>query len=52
MLDPIVAFFQRMFAAIGRGIGLVVSWILFPFVTLATGMAGGPGSSRGRSALA
>jgi hypothetical protein len=32
MLDPIVAFFQRGFSAIGRGIGLVVAWILFPFV--------------------
>ncbi|WP_438752635.1 DUF2333 family protein [Pararhizobium sp. O133] len=35
MLDPIVAFFQRVFAAIGRGIGLVVSWILYPFITVA-----------------
>lgn len=34
MLDPIVAFFQRVFAAIGRGIGLVIAWILFPFITL------------------
>lgn len=35
MLDPIVAFFQRVFAAIGRGIGLVIAWILFPFITIA-----------------
>ncbi len=35
MLDPIVAFFQRIFSAIGRGIGLVVSWILYPFITVA-----------------
>ncbi len=35
MLDPIVAFFQRLFTAIGRGIGLAVSWLLSPFVALA-----------------
>jgi hypothetical protein len=33
MLDPIVAFFQRIFAAIGRGIGMVIAWILWPFIT-------------------
>lgn len=33
MLDPIVAFFQRIFAAVGRGIGMVIAWILWPFVT-------------------
>lgn len=32
MLDPIVYFFTRVFQAIGRGIGLVISWILWPFV--------------------
>src|SRR6478752_8282044 len=36
MLDPIVTFFQRVFAAIGRGIGLAISWILTPFVAIAT----------------
>ncbi|WP_018236571.1 DUF2333 family protein [Ensifer sp. BR816] len=35
MLDPIVVFFQRVFTAIGRGIGLAVSWLLWPFVALA-----------------
>lgn len=35
MLDPIVAFFQRVFAAIGRGIGLVVAWVLYPFIAVA-----------------
>lgn len=35
MLDPIVAFFQRIFAAIGRGIGLVISWLVWPFVAAA-----------------
>ncbi|AUX77165.1 MULTISPECIES: DUF2333 family protein [Sinorhizobium] len=34
MLDPIVVFFQRVFTAIGRGIGLAVSWLLWPFVAL------------------
>lgn len=35
MLDPIVAFFQRIFAAIGQGIGLVIAWVLWPFLTVA-----------------
>ena len=35
MLDPIVAFFQRVFSAIGRGIGLAISWLLWPFVAAA-----------------
>ena len=35
MLDPIVAFFQRIFAAMGRGVGLVIAWILWPFLTVA-----------------
>jgi hypothetical protein len=34
MFDPIVAFFQRVFAAIGRGIGLAVAWLVSPFVAL------------------
>ena len=32
MLDPIVSFFTRVFQAIGRGIGLVVAWICWPFI--------------------
>ncbi|MGF0538802.1 DUF2333 family protein [Agrobacterium sp. ES01] len=32
MLDPIIAFFQRIFSAIGRGVGLVVAWLLWPFL--------------------
>jgi len=32
MLDPIVNFFTRVFQAIGRGIGLLISWLLWPFV--------------------
>ena len=34
MLDPIAAFFQRIFSAIGRGIGLAISWLLSPFIWL------------------
>ncbi|THK38167.1 DUF2333 family protein [Ensifer sp. MPMI2T] len=34
MFDPIVAFFQRVFTAIGRGIGLAVAWLLWPFVAI------------------
>ncbi|MDX0428114.1 DUF2333 family protein [Sinorhizobium medicae] len=34
MFEPIVAFFQRVFTAIGRGIGLAVAWLLWPFVAL------------------
>ncbi|MBB4188389.1 hypothetical protein GGE07_005065 [Sinorhizobium terangae] len=34
MFDPIVAFFSRVFTAIGRGIGLAVAWLLWPFVAL------------------
>ena len=32
MLDPIVAFFGRMFRAIRRGLGLVVVWATWPFL--------------------
>jgi hypothetical protein len=32
MLDPIIAFFQRVFSAIGRGIGMLVAWALWPFM--------------------
>ena len=32
MLDPIIAFFERIFRAIGRGIGLLVAWIAWPFL--------------------
>ena len=34
MFDPIVAFFQRVFTAIGRGIGLAVAWLLWPFIAV------------------
>tara|TARA_R110002051_G_scaffold16765_4_gene50145 strand:- start:115 stop:1278 length:1164 start_codon:yes stop_codon:yes gene_type:complete len=32
MLDPIVHFFQRIFSAIGRGFGLLVAWLVWPFL--------------------
>ncbi|MCR9135913.1 MAG: DUF2333 family protein [Alphaproteobacteria bacterium] len=32
MLDPVIAFFERVFHAIGHGIGVVIAWILWPFV--------------------
>ena len=32
MFDPIVSFFTRVFQAIGRGIGMLVAWIVWPFV--------------------
>lgn len=32
MLDPIIAFFERIFRAIGRGFGLVIAWLLWPFL--------------------
>ncbi|MEO0635385.1 MAG: DUF2333 family protein [Pseudomonadota bacterium] len=32
MLDPIIAFFQGVFAAIGKGIGYVIGAILWPFL--------------------
>jgi hypothetical protein len=34
MLDPIIEFFSRIFYLIGRGIGQVVAWILWPFLKL------------------
>lgn len=35
MLDPVIEFFERIFHAIGRGIGMVIAAILWPFVTVA-----------------
>jgi hypothetical protein len=34
MLDPVVQFFSRIFEAIGRGVGWLVSIILWPFVAM------------------
>ena len=35
MLDPIINFFSRIFFLVGRGIGLVIAWILWPFLKVA-----------------
>ncbi|MEM5494815.1 DUF2333 family protein [Hoeflea sp. AS16] len=35
MLDPVIEFFERIFHAIGRGVGMLISLILWPFVTVA-----------------
>ncbi|OCW59180.1 DUF2333 family protein [Hoeflea olei] len=35
MLDPVIEFFERIFHAIGRGFGVVIAAILWPFVTVA-----------------
>ena len=35
MLDPIVNFFTSIFHALGRGIGLLVAWIMWPFLAAA-----------------
>ena len=32
MLETIVQFFQRIFTALGRGIGLIVAWLVWPFL--------------------
>ena len=37
MLDPIIQFIQNIFSAIGRGIGYVVAWVLFPFMNAGGG---------------
>jgi hypothetical protein len=36
MLDPIVNFISRIFFLIGRSIGLVIAWILWPFLKVAS----------------
>jgi hypothetical protein len=33
MLDPIIQFVQSIFSAIGRGVGIIIAWILFPFLS-------------------
>lgn len=36
MLDPIINFFSRLFYLIGRGIGQLVAWALWPFAKIYT----------------
>ncbi len=31
MLDPVIAFFKRIFAALGSGVSLVIAWLFWPF---------------------
>lgn len=40
MLDPIVNFFTRIFYWIGRGIGQVIAWLLWPFVAFRNWLRG------------
>lgn len=40
MLDPVVDFFTRLFQAIGRGIGIVFAWLLWPFVAFRNWLRG------------
>lgn len=40
MLDPVIAFFTRIFEWIGRGIGYVIAGILWPFVTFRNWLRG------------
>lgn len=40
MLDPIIAFFVRMFELIGRGIGTLIAWVLWPFIAFSTWLKG------------
>ena len=34
MLDPIVAFFTRIFEYLGKAVGYVIAWLLWPFLAL------------------
>lgn len=40
MLDPIIAFFVRIFEWIGRGIGTVIAWLLWPFIAFRAWLRG------------
>ncbi len=40
MLDPIIAFFVRMFELIGRGIGTFIAWLLWPFIAFRNWLRG------------
>ena len=40
MLDPIIAFFSRIFEMIGRGIGYVIAWLLWPFIAFRNWLRG------------
>ncbi|MEM0900846.1 MAG: DUF2333 family protein [Pseudomonadota bacterium] len=40
MLDPVIAFFVRTFELFGRGIGTVISWLIWPFVAFSAWLRG------------
>lgn len=40
MLDPIISFFARIFEWIGRGVGLFVGWLLWPFLAFRNWLRG------------
>ncbi len=40
MLDPIIDFFSRMFSMLGKGIGLVIAWLLWPFLAFRNWLRG------------
>jgi len=40
MLDPIVEFFTRIFYWIGRGIGKIIAWLIWPFVAFRNWLKG------------
>lgn len=35
MLDPIIEFIARIFQLFGRGVGMVIAWLLWPFLAVA-----------------
>lgn len=40
MLDPIINLFSKLFELIGRGIGYVIAWMLWPFITFRNWLRG------------
>lgn len=40
MLDPVIAFFTRIFELIGRGIGTLIAWVLWPFIAFRNWLRG------------
>ncbi len=40
MLDPVIKLFSHLFELIGRGIGYLIAWILWPFVTFRNWLRG------------
>lgn len=40
MLDPVINLFSKLFELIGRGIGYVIAWMLWPFITFRNWLRG------------